>query len=421
MAADLEPTVVPSRDVGRDDVGRDDVGRQDDRLSHDVPEAAWPQGFRVHTGHAGLLEDGRDDLTILVSDGPATSAAVFTRSRFAGPSIELSRAAGQGGRARGVVILSRNANVATGATGMADAVEVRDRVAAIVGIAVDQLLIASTGVIGRHYPMPAVRQHLDTVTWPPASADFAAAARAIMTTDTRMKLHTSRVGDARIVGIAKGVGMIEPDMATMLAFVCTDAAIDPEQLDQVFRRVVDRTFNSVSIDTDTSTSDTAAIFANGLAGPVDAMAFEEALTSVCLGLVRDIASDGEGAGRLIVVEVSGARDDVQAKRVGKSIVNSPLVKTMVHGADPNWGRVTMAIGKCQDDLDIVPDLVRIAFGGIEVFPDEPDARALTAVVSHLRSDEVRIGVELGIADGTWTVYGCDLTEGYVRLNSSYTT
>ncbi len=384
-------------------------------------EVSWPQGFAIHTGHAGLQDDGRDDVAILVSTVPATCAAVFTRSRFAGASVALSREAGRVGKARGVVVLARNANVATGAAGAADAVEIRDRVASIVGIPAGELLIASTGVIGRRYPMAAVRQHLDSVQWPVEGSDFAAAARTIMTTDTHPKLHTARVGEARIVGIAKGVGMIEPDMATMLAFVCTDAEIGPEQLDRTFRRVVDRTFNSVSIDTDTSTSDTAAIFANGLAGPVDAEAFEEALSQVCLALVRDIASDGEGAGRLIVVEVRGARDNAQAKRVGKSIVNSPLVKTMVHGSDPNWGRVTMAIGKCQDDLDIDAGLVRIAFGGTEVYPDEPDVAALAAVVVHLRSDEVRIGVELGIADATWTVYGCDLTEDYVRLNSSYTT
>ena len=384
-------------------------------------EVSWPQGFAIHTGHAGLQDDGRDDVAILVSTVPATCAAVFTRSRFAGASIALSREAGRAGNARGVVVLARNANVATGAAGAADAAEIRDRVASIVGIPAGELLIASTGVIGRRYPMAAVRQHLDSVKWPVEGSDFAAAARTIMTTDTHPKLHTARVGEARIVGIAKGVGMIEPDMATMLAFVCTDAEIGPEQLDRTFRRVVDRTFNSVSIDTDTSTSDTAAIFANGLAGPVDAEAFEEALSQVCLALVRDIASDGEGAGRLIVVEVRGARDDAQARRVGKSIVNSPLVKTMVHGGDPNWGRVTMAIGKCQDDLDIDADRVRIAFGGIEVYPDEPDGPVLAAMVSHLRSDEVRIGVELGIADATWTVYGCDLTEDYVRLNSSYTT
>ena len=384
-------------------------------------EDSWPQGFRIHTGHAGFQDDDRDDAAILVSTVPATSAAVFTRSRFAGASVTLSREAARAGNARGVVVLARNANVATGAAGFADAVEIRDRVALMIGIPVEDLLIASTGVIGRRYPMAAVRKHLDSLQWPFAESDFAAAARAIMTTDTRLKLHTARVGEARIVGIAKGVGMIEPDMATMLAFVCTDAAIDSEQLDVTFRAVVDRTFNSVSIDSDTSTSDTAAIFANGLAGTVDPVAFEDALSQVCLALVRDIASDGEGAGRLIVVDVHGARDGSQAKRVGKSIVNSPLVKTMVHGSDPNWGRVTMAIGKCQDDLDIEPERVRISFGGIEVYPDEPDSAALAAVESHLRLDEVRIGVELGIADGTWTVYGCDLTEDYVRLNSSYTT
>lgn len=386
-----------------------------------MASTSWPKGFRVHTGHAGLLDDGRDDVAILVSEGLATSSAVFTRSRFAGPSIELSREAARGGKARGVVVLARNANVATGAAGVEDAVEVRDRVAAIIGMPRQDLLIASTGVIGRRYPMPAVRLHLDKVQWPFPGSDFATAATAIMTTDTYPKLHSAQVGVARIVGIAKGVGMIEPDMATMLAFLFTDAAIDHVLLDETFRRVVERTFNSVSIDTDTSTSDTAAIFASGLAGPVHADAFEAALTQVCLGLVRDIASDGEGAGRLIVVDVRGARDDAQAKRVGKSVVNSPLVKTMVHGGDPNWGRVTMAIGKCQDDVDIEPDQVRIDFGGIETYPQEPNAATMEAVVSHLGSDEVVIGIDLGIADGCWTVYGCDLTEDYVHLNSSYTT
>jgi len=421
VPGDLQPQGDPSNEDPSDGVGGDGIEGDDLASRGSTGDSSWPRGFRIHTGHAGLLDDGRDDVTILVAEGPATSAAVFTRSRFAGPSIELSRLAARGGKARGVVVVSRNANVATGAAGLADAVEVRDRVASIVGIPGDELLIASTGVIGRRYPMPAVRAYLDGVRWPFAGSDFDAAARAIMTTDTRPKCHTARAGDARVVGIAKGVGMIEPDMATMLAFICTDAAMDPGQLDQVFRRVVDRTFNSVSIDTDTSTSDTAAIFASGIAGPVDAVAFEQALASVCLGLVRDIASDGEGAGRLIVVEVTGARDDAQARRVGKSIVNSPLVKTMVHGSDPNWGRVTMAIGKCQDDLDIEPDRVRIAFGGVDVYPQEPRDTALDAVVAHLRSDEVAIGVDLGIADGAWTVYGCDLTEDYVRFNSSYTT
>lgn len=381
----------------------------------------WPRGFRVHTGHAGVLDDGRDDLTVIASEGPATSAVMLTRSRFSGPSVVLSRTSAGRGDARGVVVLARNANVATGEGGLADAVEVRRRLAGIIGIDEEQLLIASTGVIGRRYPMPAVRAHLDQVRWPFAGSDFDAASQAIMTTDTRPKLHTASVGPARIVGIAKGVGMLEPDMATMLAFVCTDAAVPPDQLDAAFRRVVERTFNSVSIDTDTSTSDTAAVIASGVAGPVDAADFEAALEQVCLGLVRDIASDGEGAGKLIVVGVHGARDDAQAKRVGKAVVNSPLVKTMVHGSDPNWGRVTMAIGKCQDDLDIEPERVRVAFGGIETYPKEPGGAELEAVAEHLHGAEVQIGIDLGIAGGAWTVYGCDLTEGYVRLNSSYTT
>lgn len=384
----------------------------------------FPQGFLVHTGHAGLLDDGRDDFTVVLSQVPATVSAMFTRSRFAGPSIALSQRAAADGSARGAVVLARNANVATGDEGAAHAAEVRQRVATTAGIDPDELLIASTGVIGRQYPMPSVRKHLDTLSWPFPAGDaeaFAGAARAIMTTDTRPKLHTARVGAASIVGFAKGVGMLEPNMATMLAFFCTDARLSAAELDEAFRWVVERTFNAVSIDTDTSTSDTAAIFANGQAGPVDRAPFRDALHQVALGLVRDIASDGEGAGRLITVRVHGARDTAQAKRVGKAVVNSPLVKTMVHGGDPNWGRVTMAIGKCEDDLDIEPDRVTVGFCGIEVYPREPDGALLDQVAAHLRSDEVEITIGLGIADGEFTVYGCDLTEEYVRLNSSYTT
>jgi glutamate N-acetyltransferase/amino-acid N-acetyltransferase len=269
--------------------------------------------------------------------------------------------------------------------------------------------------------MPTVRVAVQRLSWPFPGADFDAAARAIMTTDTRPKLVRARCGGASLVGIAKGIGMIEPDMATMLAFFCTDAAVEPAQLDVVFRRVVAHTFNAVSIDTDTSTSDTAAIFANGLAGPVYTDEFELVLYQAALNLVREIASDGEGASKLIEVQVGGARDDAQAKRVGKAVVNSPLVKTAVHGSDPNWGRVAMAIGKCQDDHDIDQRRVRIGFGDIEVYPQPPDEHALHRLVEHLKGDEVLIRIDLGIGNGRFTVYGCDLTEGYIRINSSYTT
>ncbi|MYV47377.1 bifunctional glutamate N-acetyltransferase/amino-acid acetyltransferase ArgJ [Streptomyces sp. SID2888] len=398
-------------------------------MSEPTPHA--PQGFVVHTAPVGLADDGRDDFTVLASTVPAVVSAVFTRSRFAGPSVLLSREAAADGRARGVVVLARNANVATGAEGEAHAREVRDAVARVVGVAGDELLIASTGVIGRQYPMRGIREHLATLSWPFPEGGFGQAARAMMTTDTRPKEVRVSVGGATLVGVAKGVGMMEPDMATLLTFFATDARLDPAEQDRLFRRVMDRTFNAVSIDTDTSTSDTAALFANGLAGDVEPAEFEQALHTAALALVKDIASDGEGASKLIEVRVTGARDDAQAKRVGKTVVNSPLVKTAVHGCDPNWGRVAMAIGKCSDDTDIDQDRVTIRFGDVEVYPPRPEGgqdgsgqdedTLLTAVAEHLGGDEVVIGIDLAIGDGAFTVYGCDLTEGYVKLNSEYTT
>jgi glutamate N-acetyltransferase/amino-acid N-acetyltransferase len=215
--------------------------------------------------------------------------------------------------------------------------------------------------------------------------------------------------------------MIEPDMATMITVLLTDAELDASTLDAAFRRVVDRTFNCVSIDTDTSTSDTAVILASGAAGPVAIDAFETALQEVCLALTKMIARDGEGAETLIEVTVGGARDDVQAKRVAKAIVNSPLVKTAVHGADPNWGRVAMAVGKCSDDTDIDQDRVVIRFGGTEVYPRRVDDAGLAALTEYLDGEEVDIHVSLGIASGAATVWGCDLTDGYIRINADYTT
>ncbi|WP_225098602.1 bifunctional glutamate N-acetyltransferase/amino-acid acetyltransferase ArgJ [Streptomyces sp. CoH27] len=379
-----------------------------------------PKGFRSVTRNMGL-KDVEDDFAAVVSEVPARSAAVFTRSRFAGPSVVLSRAAAPRQQSRGMVVLSRNANVATGSAGAANAAEVRRRVAEIAGIDPEELVIGSTGVIGRPYPMESIRAGLDALSWPFPEADYAAAAAAIMTTDTRPKYLSVRVGDAVLAGIAKGVGMIEPNMATLLTFFFTDADIPAAELDALFRRVMDRTFNALSIDTDTSTSDTAAIFANGLAGPVDLAEFEQALHTVALHLVRDIASDGEGASKLIEVQVTGARDDAQAKRVGKSVVNSPLVKTAVHGADPNWGRVAMAIGKLEDETDIEPPRVRIWFDDLPMHPEEPSDALLEQAARYLTGDEVVIRVDLGIGDGAFTVYGCDLTEGYVKINADYTT
>lgn len=379
-----------------------------------------PAGFVGVAGNIGI-KDPQDDFFAVVSQAPAVVSAVFTLSRFAGPSVRLSREAAADGHARGVTVIARNANVATGQIGTADAREVQEGVARAAGVDPDDLLIASTGVIGRPYPMDRVRSYLADLPaeFPPADLDRSAA--AMMTTDTHPKIATAKVGGATLTGIAKGVGMIEPNMATMLTWFFTDAELEQPVLDEVFRRVVDRTFNALSIDTDTSTSDSAAIFANGLAGPVDVGEFEAALHEVALTLVRMIASDGEGAGKLIEVRVTGARDDAQAKRVGKAVVNSPLVKTAVHGADPNWGRVAMAVGKCSDETDVFPENVRIVFGDVETFPTEATDETLERAAQHMKGDEVVISVDLGVADGEFTVYGCDLTEGYIRINADYTT
>ncbi|MEE4546718.1 bifunctional glutamate N-acetyltransferase/amino-acid acetyltransferase ArgJ [Streptomyces sp. V4-01] len=379
-----------------------------------------PRGYRSVARNMGL-KDGEDDFAAVVSEVPARSAAVFTRSRFAGPSVLLSRTAAARQSSRGMVVLSRNANVATGRAGAAHAEEVRRRVAEIAGVDPEDLVIGSTGVIGRPYPIESIRAGMDELSWPFPEADFDAAAKAIMTTDTHPKCFSVRCGPAVLTGIAKGVGMIEPNMATLLAFFFTDADIPADALDAIFRRVVDRTFNALSIDTDTSTSDTAAVFANGLAGPVDHAGFEAALYACALHLVRMIAADGEGAGKLIEVRVTGARDDAQAKRVGKSVVNSPLVKAAVHGGDPNWGRVAMAVGKLEDETDIEPARVRISFGDLPMHPEEPGDALLARAAAYLSGDEVVIGVDLGIAEGAFTVYGCDLTEGYVKINADYTT
>jgi len=382
-----------------------------------------PLGFRAYVTNVGVKDD-TDDFTVVAADGPCAATGVFTRSSFSGPSVLLSREhlAVSGGRARAMVVISKNANVATGPEGKANAEEVVAGVAASLGCAPHEVLIASTGVIGRQYPMERIRTGLVTIPAPLPSTDAAAVARGIMTTDTVAKTAEAVAGAARVVGVAKGVGMIEPNMATMIAMVFTDAAVSPADLDAMFRRVVDRTFNCVSVDTDTSTSDTAVVIASGAAGSVDAFELEAALGEVCESLTKQIARDGEGATTLIEVEVDGAASIEQANRVAKAIVNSPLVKTAVHGADPNWGRVAMAVGKSTTAGEVDQARVVIRFGTQEVYPAAVDAAGLDALAAYMRGDDVRIHVSLG-TDGSSAarVWGCDLTDGYVRINADYTT
>ena len=379
-----------------------------------------PEGFRAYVANIGIKDDSHD-FVVVAGDSPCASAGVFTTSSFAGPSVIVSREHLGSGAAQAVVVISKNANVATGSDGLANAREVVAGVAAAIGCTPEGVLIASTGVIGRQYPMDRVRAGLAAIPAPLPFRDAELVARAIMTTDTVPKVATATVGGARIVGVAKGVGMIEPNMATLITLMFTDAQISADDLDPIFRRTIDRTFNCVSIDTDTSTSDTAIIMASGAAGPVDLSEFERGLYEVAASLTKQVARDGEGAQTLIEVTVEQAGSPEQAKRVAKAIVNSPLVKTAVHGADPNWGRVAMAIGKSTTADEVDQSKVVIRFGDQEVYPSAVDAGGLDALAEYMRGDEVRITALLAAGDSSATVWGCDLTDGYVRINADYTT
>ena len=381
-----------------------------------------PLGFHSYVANIGI-KDSSDDFTLVVADATCAAAGVFTQSRFAGPSVLVSREHITSLSARAVVVISKNSNVATGAEGMNNAREVVSGVATALACDPSDVLIASTGVIGRQYPMAQVRSGLKSIPKQLTATSAEAVANGIMTTDTVHKVAESTVSgsSARVVGVAKGVGMIEPNMATLITMIFTDARIAPNDLDRVFRKVIDHTFNCVSVDTDTSTSDTAIVLASGAAGAVEIDAFEAALHEVALSLTKQVARDGEGAEKLIEVHVDEAKDRDQAKTVAKAIVNSPLVKTAVHGADPNWGRVAMAVGKCSQYSDINQDDVVIRFGSQEVYPTQVDATGLENLSQYMRGADVLIHVSLATGTSDATVWGCDLTDGYVRINADYTT
>lgn len=381
-----------------------------------------PLGFHCHVANIGI-KDSTDDFTLVVADSVCAAAGMFTQSRFAGPSVVVSRENIANKSARAVVVISKNANVATGETGMSNAREVVAGVSNALGCSAADVLIASTGVIGRQYPMDKVRDGLATLPSHPTGKSANDVARGIMTTDTVSKIAECAIAGstARVVGVAKGVGMIEPNMATLITMMFTDADISPDELDAIFQRVITKTFNCVSVDTDTSTSDTAIVMASGIAGPVNESAFEQALYEVALSLTKQVARDGEGAEKLIEVHVDSANSYEQAKTVAKSIVNSPLVKTAVHGADPNWGRVAMAVGKCNQYLDINQEHVVIRFGDQEVYPTQVDASGLDKLSKYMQGTDVRIHVSLNTGSDAATVWGCDLTDGYVRINADYTT
>ena len=379
-----------------------------------------PEGFLALAKNVGI-KDSTLDLTVIYSTVRARAAAMFTRNRFPGAPVIVGRKHIADGFVHALVINSKNANVAMGKKGIDNAIETCRIVGAELGVDPYDVLPFSTGVIGRPLPMDKIRAGLVGIKNELKPDNLKIAAEAIMTTDRYPKYISRRVGKATIAGIAKGAGMIEPNMATMLVYLMTDAELPKAAMRPMLKRVVDRTFNCMSIDTDTSTSDTVVLMANGLAGKVKLGSFEKGLQEVCEYLTREIARNGEGVTKLITVDVQGARNTAQAKHVGKLVVNSPLVKTAVYGCDPNWGRVIMAVGK-SFDTSIEPSKVTIRFGPTHVFRrGSPVDCDLEALRNYLGQSEVSIGVGLGIGKASARVWGCDLTEGYVKENAYYTT
>ena len=394
----------------------------------DIPPIA---GVRLGTATAGYKPWTRADVT-LAELAPGTAVAgVLTRSKCPSPEVEWCRARLAGGRARGLVVNAGNSNAFTGLTGRQAAEAQAARAAELLGCAPDQIFLASTGVIGEPLPADKAVTGVAAAYAALGAASWRDATEAIGTTDTFAKAAVATaIVDGRTVtvaGIVKGSGMIAPDMATMLGFVFTDAAVAPDLLQMLLTEAADATFNAITVDGDTSTSDTVLAFATGAAGnaPLDhvgspgADAFAAALTDVCRQLAQLVVRDGEGASKFIAVTVEGAETDAAAKRIALSIANSPLVKTAIAGEDANWGRVVMAVGKAGEAAD--RDKLSIRFGHTVVanrgmvVPGYDEA----PVAAHLKGEDIDIGVDLGLGDGRATVWTCDLTHGYISINADY--
>ncbi|ARR54124.1 bifunctional ornithine acetyltransferase/N-acetylglutamate synthase [Rhizorhabdus wittichii DC-6] len=393
----------------------------------DLPPIA---GARVAVARAGYKRWDRADLTYAALDEGTVVAGVTTTSKCPSPEVEWCRAALPLGQARALVVNAGNSNAFTGNRGRAAVEAITARVAGAIGCRPSDVFVASTGVIGVPLPIDKAEAGIDAVLRAP-EASWEEAAATIMTTDTFAKAAraSAMVGGARVelVGIVKGSGMIAPDMATMLGFVFTDAAIAPELLQAMLNRANARSFSCITVDGDTSTSDTVLAFATGKAGHArletmddpGADALEAALNAVCLELAQLVVRDGEGASKFIAVTVEGAESDASAHRIALSIANSPLVKTAIAGEDANWGRVVMAVGKAgepaeRDRLSIRFGATQVATGGLAVegYDEAP-------VAAHLKGREIEIGVDIGLGNGRATVWTCDLTHGYISINADY--
>lgn len=394
------------------------------------PDLPAIQGVTLRVARARYKQWDRCDLTFVTLDEGTAVAGVTTTSKCPSPEVEWCRDALPLGKARALVVNAGNSNAFTGNRGRAAVEAIAARVAAHLGCQPSDVFVSSTGVIGVPLPIDKAEAGLDAAfTAPPCGWEDAA--NTIGTTDTFAKgAMTSAVVDGKtvnLVGIIKGSGMIAPDMATMLGYIFTDAAVDPAFLQRALSNANRTSFSCITVDSDTSTSDTVLAFATGAAGNAPltdddsdgADAFRAALTDLCLQLAHLVVRDGEGASKFIRIDVEGAESDASAHRVALSIANSPLVKTAIAGEDANWGRIVMAVGKAGEPAD--RDKLAITFGGVQVASGGLAVEGYdeTPVAAHLKGQDIEIGVDLGLGEGRATVWTCDLTHGYISINADY--
>ena len=396
-----------------------------------LPTLPPVKGVRLATAEAGIRYKGRTDVLLASFDEGTTVAGVFTKSRCPSAPVEWCRERVSGGSIRALVVNSGNANAFTGKNGRASTKLTAETTAKAAGCSEAEIFLSSTGVIGEPLDATKFAGVMDGLVANGSEDAWEAAARAIMTTDTFPKLatRTAEIGGVTVTlnGIAKGAGMIAPDMATMLSYIATDAAIAAPALQAALSDAVERSFNCVTIDGDTSTSDTLMAFATGKAGNTtvtDAAdpafaGFRAALDELLIELAQLVARDGEGARKFITVEVSGAESDLSARKIALSIANSPLVKTAVAGEDANWGRVVMAVGKAGEPAD--RDLLTISFGDIRVahLGERDPSYDESTTSAYMKNEEITIAVEIGLGSGKARVWTCDLTEGYIQINADY--
>jgi glutamate N-acetyltransferase/amino-acid N-acetyltransferase len=392
---------------------------------------ATPKGFRAAGVSAGIKANNGLDLALVVSDAPASAAAVFTTNRVQAAPVLVSREAlaRSGATARAIVVNSGCANACTGEEGLQNARDMAAETARLVNCPVDQVLVASTGVIGVALPIEKVRKAILIASRQLAANQGAAAARAIMTTDPFPKESAVRLGlgpaaEVFIGGMAKGAGMIEPMLATMLAFVTTDAVVPRPLLDRALREAVEDTFNAITVDGECSTNDSVMVLASGASGvAIDDStygAFAAGLTSVCHELALGIVRGGEGATKLLKVTVTGAASSAEARRAAKAIANSPLVKTAIHGGDPNWGRLIAVAGRAGVALEL--SRAKVLIGSTVLFENgRPHDEAAPRAAEYLKGNDLEVSVDLGAGRSESTVWTCDLSAEYVRINADYRT